>query len=180
MGWLRLVGFLNSYVSFAKEPYKRDVMLQKRQIISRSLLIVATPYTFARPRSEVQGYCRGQWCHTYTSYVADITDQSQRVLSTRPTAVKSWFSVGPHEWWDSGVTRTPVTSNISDRSQRVLNIWPTPVRSWFSVGPHEWWDSGDDGLDQNLLGHTSVCVNKKSKFRFGHTACVRSRKSRVE
>jgi len=31
------------YVSFAKEPCKRDYILQKRPIISRSLLIVATP-----------------------------------------------------------------------------------------------------------------------------------------
>ena len=30
-------------VSFAKEPYKRDDILQKRPIISRSLLIEATP-----------------------------------------------------------------------------------------------------------------------------------------
>jgi len=45
MGWLRLVGSLKLQVSFAKEPYKRDYILQKRPIILRSLLIVATPYT---------------------------------------------------------------------------------------------------------------------------------------
>jgi len=44
MGWLRSVGTLKSQVSFAKEPYKRDYILQKRPIILRSLLIVATPY----------------------------------------------------------------------------------------------------------------------------------------
>jgi len=33
MGWLRLVGSLKLYVSFAKEPYKRDDILQKRPII---------------------------------------------------------------------------------------------------------------------------------------------------
>jgi len=32
-------------VSFAKEPYKRDYSLQKRPIILRSLVIVATPQT---------------------------------------------------------------------------------------------------------------------------------------
>jgi len=31
---------------FVKEPYKRDYILQKRLIILRSLLIVATPYVF--------------------------------------------------------------------------------------------------------------------------------------
>jgi len=44
MGWLRLVGSLKLQVSFAKEPYKRDYILQTRPIIIRSLLIVATPY----------------------------------------------------------------------------------------------------------------------------------------
>jgi len=44
MRWLRLVGFLILQVSFAKEPYKRDDILQKSPMILRSLLIVATPY----------------------------------------------------------------------------------------------------------------------------------------
>ena len=35
---------LKIQVSFAKEPYKRDDILQKRPIIFRSLLIAATPY----------------------------------------------------------------------------------------------------------------------------------------
>ena len=52
MGWLRLVNSLKLLVSFAKEPYKRDYILQKRPIILRSLLIVATPYMNAG-------------CHTY-------------------------------------------------------------------------------------------------------------------
>jgi len=44
VGWLRLVGSLKLEVSFAKEPYKKNDFLQKRPIILRSLLIVATPY----------------------------------------------------------------------------------------------------------------------------------------
>ena len=39
MGWLRLVGSLKLQVSFVKEPYKTDDILQKRPIILRSLLI---------------------------------------------------------------------------------------------------------------------------------------------
>ena len=46
MGWLRLVGSLTLQVSFAKETYKRDDILQKRPLILINLLIVATPYTF--------------------------------------------------------------------------------------------------------------------------------------
>jgi len=43
MGWLRLAGSLKLCFSFAKEPYKIDYILQKRPIILRNLLIVATP-----------------------------------------------------------------------------------------------------------------------------------------
>jgi len=44
MGWLQLEGSSKLQVSCAKEPYNRDDILQKRPIILRSLLIVATPY----------------------------------------------------------------------------------------------------------------------------------------
>jgi len=43
MEWLRLVGSLKLQVSFAKEPYKRDYILQKRPIIL-SILLTVTPY----------------------------------------------------------------------------------------------------------------------------------------
>ena len=46
MGWLWLVGSMKLQVSFAKEPYKRDYILQKRPIILSILLTVATPYLY--------------------------------------------------------------------------------------------------------------------------------------
>jgi len=46
MWWLRLVVSLNLQVSFAKDPCKRDNILQKRPKIWRSLLIVATPCNY--------------------------------------------------------------------------------------------------------------------------------------
>ena len=45
MEWLRLVGSLKSYVSFAEYRLFYRALLQKRRIILRRLLIVATPYT---------------------------------------------------------------------------------------------------------------------------------------
>jgi len=45
MGWLRLVGSLKLQVSFAEHSLFYRALLQKRPIILRSLLIVATPYT---------------------------------------------------------------------------------------------------------------------------------------
>jgi len=44
MGWLWLVGSIKLYVSFAKEPYKRDNILQKRHVILSIPLTEATPY----------------------------------------------------------------------------------------------------------------------------------------
>ena len=43
MGWLWLVGSIKSWVSFAKETYKRDSILQKRPIILSILLTTTTP-----------------------------------------------------------------------------------------------------------------------------------------
>ena len=44
VGWLRLVGSIKLWVSFAKEPYKRDYILQKRPVILSILLTIATSY----------------------------------------------------------------------------------------------------------------------------------------
>jgi len=43
MEWLRLIGSFELWVSFAKEPYKTDYLLQKRPMILKSLLIVSSP-----------------------------------------------------------------------------------------------------------------------------------------
>jgi len=65
MGWLWLVGSIKLYVSFAKEPYKRDDILQKRPIISSILLTVATPY--ARKNAEyIMCMCIIHMCYTHT------------------------------------------------------------------------------------------------------------------
>jgi len=45
MGWLRLVGSLKLQVPCAEYSLFYRALLQKRPIILRSLLIVATPYT---------------------------------------------------------------------------------------------------------------------------------------
>jgi len=46
MEWLWLVGSIKLYVSFAKEPYKRDDILKKRPVILSILLTVATPCAY--------------------------------------------------------------------------------------------------------------------------------------
>ena len=58
MGWLRLAGSFKSQFSFAKEPYKRDYILQNRHILLRSQIFVATPYRYAI----VHRQCRNRSC----------------------------------------------------------------------------------------------------------------------
>jgi len=49
MGWLRLVGLIKLYVSFAKEPYKTGNILQKRPTIWSILITIATPLSLFFP-----------------------------------------------------------------------------------------------------------------------------------
>ena len=66
MEWLRLVSSLKLYVSFAKEPYKKDEILQKRPIIWRSVLIIATPYVKRHRVKELCILSKGPYIHTNT------------------------------------------------------------------------------------------------------------------
>jgi len=70
-GWLRLVRSLKLYVSFAKEPYKSDCILQKRPIILRSLLIVAIPHPYthnATPHPYTHNAIPHPYTHNATPY----------------------------------------------------------------------------------------------------------------
>ena len=60
MGWLRLVGSLKFKVFFAKEPWKRDDILQKRHVILRSLLTVATPCVISKKTNLYVSFAK--WC----------------------------------------------------------------------------------------------------------------------
>jgi len=53
MGWLRVVGSLKSQVSFAEYSLFYRALLQRRPVILRSLLIVATPYLECTPLSMI-------------------------------------------------------------------------------------------------------------------------------
>jgi len=73
-----VVGSLKTWVSFAKKPYKRDYILQKRLIILRSLLVVATPYTYVDHTTELhslgvskrpKGHLSGSATHSWRIYM---------------------------------------------------------------------------------------------------------------
>ena len=117
MGWLRFVGSLKAQVSFAKEPYKRDIILQKRPTILRSLLIVATPQsclTNWRSCARHDSFCRwtywnlGLFCRILsllqgsfakeTYACRETTDRSHPIVLSHESAVvcETWIPVMCH------------------------------------------------------------------------------------
>jgi len=62
MGWPRLVGSLKLQVSFAEYSLFYRALLQKRPIILRSLLIVATPYDCTNTRGSTHMYDYENMC----------------------------------------------------------------------------------------------------------------------
>jgi len=84
MGWLWLVGSLKLQVSFAKEPYKRDDILQKRPVILRSLLIVATSYlNLSGPTRLNTLLCGHRWLMRSTSHQPSMSAQSFAQLTKK-------------------------------------------------------------------------------------------------
>ena len=81
MGLLWLVGSIKLQVFFAKEPYKRDNILQKRPIILRSLLIVATPYPVHRGEFESAPAGASQEC------VAEANEYEKRPMNSCDSSV---------------------------------------------------------------------------------------------
>ena len=86
MGWLRLVGSLKLQVSFAKEPYKRDDILQKRPIILRSLLIVATPQHICQVTHV--NTCPREHGHGRVTYVSESKSVDERGRYTGGASVR--------------------------------------------------------------------------------------------
>ena len=103
MGWLPLVGSLKLQVSFAKEPYKGDNILQKRPSLLRSLLIVCESY--------VGAWLRGWRLGRAMNLVDRLrTSTDERVLSGRLAVVIAWWAVVglvvPH--WPFGFSWTVI------------------------------------------------------------------------
>jgi len=63
MGWLRSVGSIELYVSFAQEPYKKDNILQKRPTIL-SILLTEPPHSRTIPK--LWSPTPSQLCHSVT------------------------------------------------------------------------------------------------------------------
>ena len=74
--WLRLVGLWKLQVSFAKEPCKRDDILQKRPIILRSLLIEATPYNLWKTEGDTPMISVCLWHASFIEFYRSLLQKS--------------------------------------------------------------------------------------------------------
>jgi len=89
MGRPRGIGSLKLYVSSAKKPYKKDCILQKRPIILRSLLIVATTYPWALKRHLWHFSKISQRPYTWLARNAFIIRTHTQILSLQSACTRS-------------------------------------------------------------------------------------------
>jgi len=84
LGWLRLVGFLKWYVSFAKEPCKRDYILQKRPTTLKERTNRSHP---------IWGIHKGRefvCADRFSCWDFSLCAKSQRGVSGRNISTRSW------------------------------------------------------------------------------------------
>jgi len=153
MGWLPLLGSLKLYVSFAKEPYKRDDILPKRPIILRRLLIVATPWTFSHVRSIVIWHSKF-WSKLLKKRDSQKLD-SQKVRSSNRKILKMWKQRGT---WRASIVRTTCTRLQSLLCKRDLYFCST-TWSLLQKRPIFFWNSERLGepvpLDAFICGYSA-------------------------
>jgi len=115
MGWLWLVGMIKSQVSFAKEPYKRDDILQKRPIILSILLTAATPYV-----SWLLYTCDMNVCHTHTH-------------------AHNHTHIHTHRWGSRAEVSPAWSVQVKSSGSRTSKTWPF-MRTYVTWLIHMWHD----------------------------------------
>jgi len=98
MGWLRLVSSLKLQVYLAKGPYKRDCILQKRPIILRSLLIVATHYQAVSMKHHVTARRTDYSCKTLPILSMEYATHCQSNLwCTCMQVINTYTNIGVYQ-----------------------------------------------------------------------------------
>jgi len=117
MGWLRLVGSLKVWVCFAESSLFCRVLLQKRPMILRSLLIVATPYV-TRTLRYVTCTLRVRYAHVWNESCHTWTESCNTDEWVMSRYTCEW--VESHIWIGCGHTYESVVSHI--RMGRVTHM----------------------------------------------------------
>jgi len=117
VGWLRLTGSLKLQVCFAGYSLFYRALLQKRPMISRSLLIVATPY--------VTPYT----CSTFTTEVFRMAD-CPRLGSPLDICIYMSHTCHAIEMCDKSYERMRHVTELSCISTRHVTQWMRHVTQW--------------------------------------------------
>ena len=107
MGWLRLVGSLKLSVSFAEYRLFNRALLQKRPIILRSLLIIATPYGLFSVCHRLQ---KGQTTQTTPLTMwSQVTKDESVPNATATLFLQEWQQKqsSPIHFWENVLVRSP-------------------------------------------------------------------------
>ena len=91
MGWLRLVGSIRWQVCFAKEPYKRDYILQKRPMIASILLTVANRTSAATSASSTHNYNVWHVSFTCVPWLIHTSDITHAAISASSNETMGWL-----------------------------------------------------------------------------------------
>jgi len=145
MDWLRLVGSLKLQVSFAKEPYKRDDILQKRLLIWRRLLIVATPY-----------WIKYVWHAAFI--ISTLIDDTIRMSSMKHV----WYAACRSVTWlvyPSRVTRANALRPRRNESYYIYD-WVTPyILKAANLGNCDVWFNATRDTHECVMAHMNASRN---------------------
>ena len=132
MGWLRLVGSLKLQVSFAEYRLFYRALLQKRPLLLRSLLIVATPCLYGIVSEEDLSHCMcltHDWLtsHMRVSHVTYMIEMTSRHISqfvnwSMSHISRAWMKSCARVTWRLWIASCHVTWYESDQITRILYV----------------------------------------------------------
>ena len=157
MEWLRLVGSLKLFVSFAEYSLFYRALFQKRPTIWRSLLIVATPYQWDVSTDMVWLRLIGSFKVSVSFAEYSLFDRA--LVQKEPIILRSLRSgshhyshgvaTNPiwimkklyHEWWTTYMNNTQVLDmEWGDLRVNMNNTWNVFMEIWgMKKLYHKWW-----------------------------------------
>ena len=113
MGWLRLVGSVKLQVSFAKEPYKRDYILQKRLITATPLCVLCVLDTLTTAPQ-----------HTSTVHI-----QHKHKLTTTLTVTAQRTNTHSYKTHTNSKPKTHKHTHSKQHNAQTQNSWKTQTHT---------------------------------------------------
>jgi len=158
IGWLRLVGSLKSQVSFVEYRLFYGAFWQKRPIILRSLLIVATPYECVaclnavmvlaenNQATQIHQICMNEACHTYECVMSRIL-MSHVTYKNASCHIHEWVTSYLRMPWRQGPDCFQTRSHVTRTNDTVSYVRCFVRATW----PPIWKQSGHSSQDTKYV-----------------------------